>query len=165
VTSRFTAPLTYDPLEPQSAQTADWTCSACSLAWLNRALSIDMATDEYSAVDYIGQPTHINSDYGLMDASGGRLVECLGEQGAPAWNGWFTWDTAFALACEMPLLIGGVGWNHWVGVRYAADYHLYLANSAPGWQGVGQELVQEQYDALGPMAVVAVPLLRNFPPS
>lgn len=157
--------LAYNMLEPGDQQTADWTCSACSLAWLNRALDIDYATDEWSAVDYIGQPDNINENYGLMDASGLRLVQCLREQGAPAFNGWFNFDTVYTLAVGMPLLIGGVTWNHWVGVRTARDGLLMLANSARGWGGVYDTLSAEQFAQLGPFAAVAVPLLAHFPPS
>jgi hypothetical protein len=146
------------------AQQENWTCAACSLAWLNRALAIDIATDEYSAVDYIGNPEHINSTYGLMDASGARLVTCLRQQGAPAFNFWPSWEEAYSLAERMPLLIGGVNWYHWVGVRVADNGYLMLANSAPGWMGVDQLLDSYQWLELGPFAAVAVPLLHSFPP-
>lgn len=157
-------PLSFDPSEPMPVQQENWTCAACSLAWLNRALAIDIATDEYSAVDYIGNPEHINSTYGLMDASGARLVSCLREQGAPAFSFWPDFDWAYSLASTMPLLIGGVGWYHWVGVRYRESGVLVLANSAPGWMAVNQTLDESDWGALGPFAAVAVPLLHSFPP-
>src|SRR5262245_62104704 len=122
--------LEYDASEPQYPQAADWTCSACSLAWLNRALGIQVADSEATAVDYIGTPENINAAYGLMDGSGTRLVQCLREQGAPAFNFWPSWDQAYALAAVMPLLIGGVGWYHWVGVRGVDGVNMDLANSA-----------------------------------
>lgn len=156
--------LEYDATEAQYPQTADWTCSACSLAWLNRALGIQTADSEWDAVNYIGTPTNINSAYGLMDGSGARLVECLREQGAPAFNFWPSWEQAYALATYMPLLAGGVGWNHWVGVRGVADGLLALANSAEGWASVYDTMGGPDWDRLGPFAVVAVPLLRSFPP-
>lgn len=157
-------PLSYNASEPQYPQTADWTCSACSLSWLNRALGIDYATEEFEAADYIGYDHNINSTYGLMDASGQRLVECLREQGAPAFNAWLDYWWSCELAKNMPLLIGGVGWYHWVGVRGYADGVLQLANSAPGWMGVDQTIDEVQWEALGPFAVVAVPLLVHLPP-
>lgn len=146
-------------------QQADWTCSACSLAWLNRALSIDHATEEWTAVEYIGTPQNINSTYGLMDGSGTRLVQCLREQGAPAFNGWLDWEYVHKLAQAMPLLLGGQGWYHWVGVCGTGSEYLVLANSAPGWMGVYDTLDVNQFELLGPFAVVAVPLLVHFPPS
>lgn len=154
----------FDPNTPQYPQTLDWSCSACSLAWLNRAMGIQIAQDEYAAVDYIGDPDNINSIYGLMDASGGRLRDCLREQGVAAVNGWWTWDQAAQLATAMGLLIGGVGWNHWVGVRGFDGVQLQLANSAQGWMGVYTALSAAQWSALGPFAVVCAPLHVAFPP-
>jgi hypothetical protein len=149
---------------PAVRQSADWTCSACSLAWLNCSLFIDVATDEWSAVNYIGTPTHINSEWGLMDGSGSRLAECLTEQGAAAFTGWLDWYDAYQLASRMPLLIGGQAWYHWVGVRGVDGNDLAIANPAPGWMGVYDLLSQTNWNELGPFAVVAVPLSVQFPP-
>lgn len=154
----------FNPNEPQPRQTLDWSCSACSLSWLHRAMGIQIAQDEYSAIEYIGDPDNINSVYGLMDASGGRLRECLREQGVAAANGWWTWDQAVGLSTHMGLLIGGVNWNHWVGVRGWDGSSLQLANSAEGWMGVYSTLSAGQWNALGPFAVVAAPLHVAFPP-
>lgn len=156
--------LHYYPNEPMPAQLNDWTCSACSLAWLNRALAIDHATDEMSAAEYIGCPENINEIYGLMDGSGSVLAQRLLEQGAPAFCFWPSYQQAFELASFMPLLIGGVSWNHWVGVRGALPGGLSLANSAPGWMGVGDVLLPSDWESLGPFAAVVVPLWRKMPP-
>ena len=156
--------LSYNADEPMPPQQADWTCAACSLAWLNRALSIDHAADEWSAVEYIGNPEHINPTYGLMDGSGARLAECLREQGAPAFTSWPQFWQVYNLAAEMPFLIGGAGWYHWVGVRAAYDDVLWIANSAMGWMGVQNILSESQWNNLGPFAAVGVPLLTHFPP-
>jgi hypothetical protein len=157
-------PHSYNPEEPMPPQQLSWSCSACSLAWLNRALHIDYATDERSAIEYIGYPHQINPIYGLMDGSGGRLAECLREQGAPAATSWPTWLQTYQLAQVMPLLIGGVNWNHWVGVRGSGQGLLSLANSAPGWGGIYDEMWEQQWNDQGPFAVVVVPLLTAFPP-
>jgi len=156
-------PLAYDMLEPMPPQQQDWTCSACSLAWLNRALQIDHATEEMSAAEYIGITANINPTYGLMDSSGRRLAECLAAQGAPAFCCWPSYDQVADLATYMPLLAGGIAWNHWVGVRTAQAEGLLLANSAPGWQAVHQVLTRDDWQRLGPFAAVAVPLQRAFP--
>lgn len=145
-------------------QTADWTCSACSLAWMNRGLGIDLAQTEWTAVDYIGNPEQINADVGLVDGSGARLVGCLREQGAPAWNAWLTYDQTYQLAIRGPLLIGGQGWYHWVGVHGVRGPDLWVANSAPGWMGITDVLGEDAYYSLGPFAVVVVPLSVQFPP-
>jgi hypothetical protein len=157
--------LHYSPELDPILQTADWTCSACSLAWLNRALAIDHATDEWSAVDYIGSPQHINSEYGLMDGSGARLAECLRAQGAPTLSAWPTYDQVHQFMLYGPALLGGAGWYHWVVARWAEPDRIMIVNSAPGWWGIEQSLTREAYDATGPHAAVAVPLLNNIFPS
>lgn len=149
---------------PAILQSVDWTCSACSLAWLNISLYIGVATDEWSAVDYIGTPDNITPAWGLMDASGSRLAECLTEQAAPAFTSWLPYAQVYQLASVMPLLIGGVTWNHWVGVRYVDGNDLVVVNSAPGWMGIDDRLGETSFNELGPFAVVAVPLLTRFPP-
>lgn len=156
-------PLSYNPAEPQYPQQLDWSCAACSLAWLNRALGIQHATDEVWAIEYIGNPKNINACYGLMDGSGQRLVECLREQGAPAFSCWPSWTDTIGMSAVWPLLIGGVGWNHWVGVRGTDGHTLDLANSAEGWRDIYSTLDQTDWDRLGPFAVVAVPLLVHWP--
>jgi hypothetical protein len=131
---------------------------------MNRALGIQYATDELGAVNYIGEPDNINSMYGLMDASGSRLRDCLREQGAPAFCCWPTWDQVLYFAAIAPLLIGGVHWNHWVGVRSTDGGVLYLANSAAGWHDVYVTMTSNQFETEGPFAAVPVPLLQSFPP-
>ena len=157
-------PLSYKPEEEQYPQNENWSCSACSLAWLNRALGIQFATDEYSAINYIGDPQNINSTYGLMDGSGSVLRDRLREQGAPAFCWWPSWEQLYNISEFAPSLIGGVGWYHWVGVRRAEEGSLWIANSAEGWMDVTVMLTEDNFDDLGPFAAVTVPLLTQFPP-
>jgi hypothetical protein len=42
---------------------------------------------------------------------------------------------------------------------------LNLANSAEGWQGIYTTLDVAEWTTYGPFAVVAIPLLVNFPPT
>ena len=57
----------------QPGQLYDWTCSACSTEWVERALGYARGTDVYGnreAVVYaIGYPDQINGTYGLMPPS------------------------------------------------------------------------------------------------
>lgn len=146
------------------AQTASWTCSACSLAWMNRALGIGVGTSEYEAVAEIGNPEHINATWGLMDASGTRLAQCLIEQGAPSFTCWPSWEQAFVYARDFGLLLGGVNWCHWVVGRAVTASNIVVANSAPGWMGIHDQLTEEDYNRLGPFAAVVTPINYSFPP-
>lgn len=146
------------------AQTANWTCSACSLAWMNRALGIEVGTDEFGAVEQIGEPYNINQSYGLMDASGSRLAQCLLEQGAPSFTCWPSFDQALAFAADLGLMLGGVEWNHWVVGRTATADFIVLGNSAPGWMGIADQLTRADWERLGPFAAVVTPINYRFPP-
>lgn len=161
----FVEEAQFDRAEPMPAQTATWTCSACSLAWLNRAMGIDRGTDEWSAVELIGKPENINASYGLMDGSGGRLAQLLREDRGAAWTAWVGWSDICGLVVDHAVLLGGASWYHWIGVRDFASEGLSIANSAPGWKGIYQTLNEQQFLALGPFASVVVPVHWEFPPS
>jgi hypothetical protein len=156
--------VSYDPDEPMPGQERDWSCAACSLAWLYRATSVDACNTEDAAIACIGYPEQINETYGLMDGSGARLSQLLRGSGIASSNLWATWSQTVALAQRMPLLIGGVSWYHWVGVRSAGANVLFLANSAPGWMSIYDSMQEHEWNALGPFAVVTCPLSVLFPP-
>jgi len=149
--------------EPMPPQQSDWTCSACSLAWGLRALSLWNDCTEADAVDAIGTPDNINSAVGLVDGSGNALATVVRRYGVSATTCWPDWDTLCAMTAKHALLIGGLGWYHWVGVRSAELGTLYIANSAPGWMGVFGELYPDDCARLGPFAAVVIPLVRVFP--
>lgn len=135
-------------------QTASWTCSACSLSWVLRATSLDKESTEWSAVYQIGTPENINSTYGLMDSSGSQLRSVLRGYGANSEQAWLTFDSVYALADNYPIIMSGGSWYHWVGVRGKGDTSLWIANSAPGYRGVWDNLTRSQFNELGPFSVV-----------
>lgn len=145
----------YDPETYMPRQAASWTCSACSLAWLERATQVNPGADEWSAVAEIGQPQNINPTYGLMDGSGAQLQRVLLETyGIPTSQSWLTFDTAYAYYSQTAGCMSGGNWYHWVGVRGVQGDCLYVANSAPGYKGVDSLLTREQFNALGPFSCV-----------
>jgi hypothetical protein len=149
--------------EPMPRQRSSWTCSAASLAWLNRAMGIDRAQDEDEAVALIGRPDHINPEYGLLDGSGARLAELLREDRGMAWTAWLDYAECRAMSYDHAMLIGGARWYHWVGVRGERNDKLWIANSAGGWRGVFDVLSSAQWRELGPFSAVIVPIHWEFP--
>jgi hypothetical protein len=97
----------------------------------------------------IGVPENVNSTYGLMDGSGAQLQRVLADQGIETDHGWLDFDTAYALYSQTPGLMSGQGWYHWVGVRGVQGSNLWIANSAPGYKGVWDQLSRYDYDRLG----------------
>jgi hypothetical protein len=86
---------------------------------------------------------------GLLDGTGAGIVSWLAMQPLSAANGRVTFSQVVDLVAECPCIIGSSAWYHWVGVRSAGAGMLSLANSAPGWANVWQQLTEAQFDAFG----------------
>ena len=105
----------------------------------------------------IGYPQNINATYGLMDGSGVQLQAVLEDKyDQPAEQRWLTFDQAYAIAGQSPGCLGGSAWYHWVAVRGVSGPNLWIANSAPGWQGIWDYLSRDQFNSLGPFALVSL---------
>lgn len=146
----------YDPGEYMPPQAASWTCSACSLAWVERAMGMNDGADEWSAVAEIGQPENINPTYGLMDGSGSQLRRVLLDgYGQNSNQGWLDFDTAYAIYATTPGMMSGGAWYHWVAVRGVdGSGNLWIANSAPGYKQVWDVLSRADFNRLGPFSCV-----------
>jgi hypothetical protein len=136
-----------------------WDCSACSTAWATRTVGYSLTEQDMIAA--LG-PGRISPTYGLLDASGAGLVECLGELGITAHNNpQASWQDIMDAAGYQPMVIGGRVWCHWVAVRMGTDAvgrpdlsTLALMNPASGYQGVYQTLSPDQFASLGPFSAV-----------
>jgi hypothetical protein len=152
--------IEYDPWTGMPGQLYDWTCSACSTEFVERATSCSRGDDVYSnreAVVYaIGYPDNINGNIGLADASGSELQRVLLEQtGRYSDHGYLSFDEVYALGeKQTPALMSGAQWYHWVAVRGVQGSTLWIANSAPGYKGVYDNLSREDFARLGGFSVV-----------
>ena len=149
--------FSYDPETLMPTQRDNWSCAACALAWIERATGIDSMATEMSAVAQIGFPQNINPTYGLMDGSGARLQQVLSDvYGVGSEQSWLTFNDAYTIFAETTGMISGGAWYHWVAVRGLQNGSLLVANSAPGYLGVGSVLTREMYQKLGPFSCVAL---------
>jgi len=142
-------------------QLYDWTCSACSLEWTKRAVGlIAPPTDIYGSrettVYEIGYPDNINATYGLMDGSGSHLARVLADYGQDTNQAQgVSFDDVYLLAQDgTPAMMSGAAWYHWVSVRGVQGNTLWIANSAPGYKGVWDNLSREDFNRLGGFSVV-----------
>src|SRR5436189_2824796 len=146
-------------LLPRDNQDYPWDCAACSTAWAMR--TIGYAVSEDDVIAGLG-PERISPSLGLLDASGAGLVSYLGEQGISAANNpSASFSDCLAAAGDQPMVIGGRAWNHWVAVRMGGPAAgrpdlavLIRMHPAPGWMGVSQWLVEDDFDGLGPFSAV-----------
>ena len=153
---------TFDPNTPDEKQRQDWTCSIRSVMWLLKSIGIDVTPDD--AQDAMA-PRYVNSDVGLLDASGAGIVAVLrdrwgvGAENHPS----VTFDEVAAWAGRMPVAIGGRNWGgpgrgHWSAVRGFDGTRLLLANPASGSVYGDPSLTREQWAWRGPWSAVVVPV-------
>jgi len=135
-------------------QEANWTCSACSLAWVMRATGTDPEMTEWDAIDEIGYPANINATYGLMDASGSALRAVYADYELPTDQGWLDFDTVYQLALGTTGQMSGAAWYHWVALRGVSGPDLWVANSAPGYKGIYDIVTRADFQRLGGFSVV-----------
>lgn len=141
-------------------QLYDWSCSACSTEFVERATGNPRGDDTYAnretVVYAIGYPHNINGTYGLMDGSGEQLQRVLLEQtGRESLQAYLGFDDVYTLAYGgAPMLMSGASWYHWVAVRGVQGSSLWIANSAPGYKGIFDVLGRDDFDRLGGFSVV-----------
>lgn len=143
----------YDPNAYMAPQVYSWTCSACALDWLLVAMQ-SRGSDRERTVNEIGYTGNINATYGLMDGSGAQLQRVLSEYGHNSDQAWLDYDTAWSIYSQTPGMMSGGAWYHWVGVRGTSDGNLWVANSAPGYQGVWDIVDRADFNRLGPFSCV-----------
>jgi len=142
----------YDPWTPAVIQSADWTCSCASSAWLLNSLGdlrLGRPWHEWDVVDSLRAATYygaVSPDYGLARADMYDLEVMFNALGyTAARQSYLNVDTLVQLAGKYPLQINGARWYHHSGARALGPGVLYLANPAPSWKGVGQEM--DAYEA------------------
>ena len=159
-----TGDLHYDRNTPAVLQAASWTCSCASMAWVMNALGVTAPTpglwDEWDAVNELrriaGQGA-VSPDYGLAYGSGIDLAAVYAEYG-------FTtermvdvgWGQLAYLSENAIGQLGGARLYHWLGLRGYDGMTFNLANPAPGWKSVGQELTAGEWNTWGSWTAVMV---------
>ena len=149
----------WNPHEPQIGQLSDWSCSACSTEYVERAAGASRGSDVYAnreaVVNAIGYSGNINEVYGLMDGSGAQLQRVLREHaGIETHQGWLDFDTAYAIFSQTFGLGSGGAYYHWIACRGVQGSDLWIANSAIGYRGVYETLSRQQFNELGPWSML-----------
>jgi len=119
----------YDPSTPAVIQTADWTCSCASSAWLLNSLGDDRLGrpwTEWDVVDALRAATYpgaVDPAYGLARADMYDLQTMFEALGYTAERKqYLTVDDVVAVAGRYPLQINGARWYHHSGARAIGDF-------------------------------------------
>jgi hypothetical protein len=151
------ATYTYDPTLPAVRQTDDWSCAVASTTWALQALGIPA---NYPAMEQAMLSAGLVSrEQGLLDGSGQALADWITRQFGVTVevNSDADWEWVEKRAGRGPCLLGGRGWYHWTAVR-ALRLGLALANPAPSWQDVGDDMSPDEFTAWGPWAALWLPV-------
>ena len=144
----------FDPNTPMTHQENGWTCSVCALDWVLRATKVAPDHSRTQALNEIGYPQHVNETWGLMDGSGSALRRVYTSYGLNSTQAWLTFDDVYAAAGDTTGQMSGGKWYHWVAIRGRDGDNLWIANSAPGYDGVADSLSRADFNRLGPFSVV-----------
>ncbi len=144
----------FDPTTGMAPQENAWSCSVCALDWVLRATKVAPASTRTQALNAIGYPENVNETWGLMDGGGSELRRVYSSYGLKSTQGWLTFDDVYAAAGSTTGQMSGGKWYHWVAIRGRDGNNLWIANSAPGYQGVRDSLSRDDFNRLGPFSVV-----------
>lgn len=146
----------FDRNEPAVIQSADWTCSCASLAWVMNALGVEAPDggkwDEWDGVNELRRLcgySAVSPDYGLAYGNGQDLERVYNAYGFSVVRQAVGWPD-LAYFCELGVgQLGGARWYHWSGLRGYDGAVFNLANPAPNWKGVGSQLDAAEWNAWG----------------
>jgi hypothetical protein len=148
--------IDYDPWEQAVFQTVDWTCSCASSAWILNALHdyrLGRKWNEFDVVDSLRAATYygaVDPAYGLARADMYDLETMFRALGYDVRRKqYLTRDDVIAWSGRYPLQVNGARWYHHSGARTLGQGVLFLANPAPSWKGVGQEMTADEAGAWG----------------
>lgn len=142
-----------------AAQAYDWTCSICSVTWVlqstGRAYNgLNVYDARYDVGIRMGYPNCVNPTYGCMSTD--CVLDVLESYGLKVENKHVTFDQAYTICAEHTGTINPQGMYHFMAIRGINGPNIWVANSAPGYRGVWDILTREQFNALGPVEIVAV---------
>jgi hypothetical protein len=157
-----TSDVAYNPDVPTELQRLAWTCSIRSTAWLLHSIGDGIAAED---LQDLMVPGLVDSNDGLHDGSGTALAAFIGERtGLPTQSGIVDWAFLQTYAGVYPIIMGSGSLYHWVGVRKVnPDGAIALANPAPNWKGVGQELTYGEYVQYALWYGVWIPMDQGVP--
>jgi len=143
--------LDYNLWEPTVYQYADWTCSCAASSWILNSLGdlrLGRKWNEWDVVETLREATYeraVTSSYGLARADMADLETMYNALGYTVERKLHVnRDDLVGVAGVYPMQINGARWAHHSGARALGQGVLLLANPAPNWRNVGQELTPEE---------------------
>lgn len=136
-------------MEPQ---VYEWTCSICSYTWTIQSTQYDTNLTRYEAAEHLQYPTGVNPTYGLVSVQ--YIINAYSQYGITAVQKWVSFDEAYSICHQHTGIINLLGMYHLMAIRGVQSNTIWVANSAPGYCGVYDNLSRSQFNSLGPVQIV-----------
>jgi hypothetical protein len=136
-----------------ATQWYNWTCSVCSVTWALNAMGLTHLSREEVGVT-MGYPNCVNETYGCMSSD--CVAGTFAAYGYNTRRAYCTFDNAFAIMSQTTGTINPQGMYHFMGIRGVRGGGLWVANSAPGYRGVWDDLSRSAFNSLGPVELIYV---------
>lgn len=151
----------YDPTFPAHPSRSSWRCAPGALWWALGSLGF-LVSNRWLEQALLDADLLIPK-YGTRDKSGAALAGWVNRHlGGAGFAADHLVDVSFESIAERagttPLIVYGVGWMHWSGVRTFDRERrmLQLANPSPGFVGVYDWLPDTVFELLGPFNLVTL---------
>jgi hypothetical protein len=125
-------------------QAFSWTCSICASTWVLAATGVSDQAREQTAGE-IGYPSCVNSSVGLADTR--CLLDMFAQHGLVAHQEWVDWARAWQICSDTTGVLNSTSWYHFVAIRGTRNGALWVANSAPGYRNIWDEITPGQFQA------------------
>ena len=131
---------------PMPAQLYGWTCSACAIDWTARTTNLDPYSTREKVVGVMGYPNCINETHGLMSLDCAQKYMEQWEVGA---TNFFpgTFEEAYDVCSRTAGIFNSYTWQHFVAIRGVRNGNIWVANSAPGYRNIWDEITRSQFNA------------------
>jgi hypothetical protein len=116
--------------------------------------SREATTYEIGYGQVCGGGVNLTPSVGLCNADGSALRAVLRDYGVATDQGWLDFDTTYSIAAMTPGMMSGAAYYHWVGIRGVQGSTLWVANSAPGYKGIWDNIGRDDFARLGGFSVV-----------
>ena len=126
-------------------QVYSWTCSICAATWALQATGLNPNAAREQVAYELGYPSCVNASVGLANTD--CMVDLFEGYGVPSSREWVDWDRAYEICSTTTGCLNSTRWYHFVAIRGVRNGNLWVANSAPGYQGIWDDVTPSQFAA------------------
>ena len=123
-----------------------------SFRWVVQATMTDSEMTYDEALGIIGYPQCVNPTYGLMSAD--CMINAFASVGLRSVQKWVSFGEAYSIMEQATGVINPIGMYHFMGMRGVRNGNLWVANSAPGYRSIYDDLDNSAFNSFSPVQII-----------